>query len=306
MLTSVVKFQLWLSNFKERMQDKTDKSRLLAFFLGLPLFILVSLGGSFLAILLYLTWAAVTGQQLDLKAGMLFLVIVSEISAFLLFLIPFVKRVAKSNNGLGLGIKDFKKRMHSASTGRAWGKAVGVGVGSGLALFGLAQVVANLVALIPHASSGSQNDLMNETTKMLSSAGTDLFTGKAAYPILSAGVVLITVLIGPFLEECLFRGLIGKSLFRSSVGSLTAPGDSGPSRSRVVLCSLASGLVFGVAHAQFTGVFMPDLMSVLIPTLIGSVFSWIACRKYDSLYPTIIGHVTYNSVAMIVAIVIAL
>jgi membrane protease YdiL (CAAX protease family) len=291
----------WWIDMKSRWADKQDRSRILAFIGGLPLFILVSLAGSFIGIIGYLSWWGLSGHQLDLQAGMFVLVIVSELSAFALFALPFVRNVSTLNGGVGLGVHDISKRMHTRTNKGAWFKSIGLGLGSGALLFVVAQVVANVIALIPHHSPSGDNDVMNETTKMLSSAGVDLFNGTSKYPVLAVGIVLITVLIGPFLEECLFRGLIGRSLIQSSFGQ----GPNGkPSKIRTAISVIVSGFIFGIAHAQFTGDTLTDTMSILAPALIGSVFTWLACRKYSSLYPTIIGHVTYNTIAMIVAVMV--
>jgi membrane protease YdiL (CAAX protease family) len=86
-------------------------------------------------------------------------------------------------------------------------------------------------------------------------------------------------LIGPFVEELLFRGL-GYSLLES-YGRWTA----------IVI----TGIVFGLQHGLVQG--LPELV------LFGCALAWLRVQT-DSLYPCIVLHSLFNGIALIGAVVI--
>jgi membrane protease YdiL (CAAX protease family) len=101
-------------------------------------------------------------------------------------------------------------------------------------------------------------------------------------------IVLATVVLVPFAEELLFRGLLFKGLVR-----LFTPLTGGPGSRRaagVVLAVILDGLLFGAAHAewvQFAGL-----------ALIGMVLATVSYRT-GRLGMNMVAHGSFNAVAII-------
>jgi membrane protease YdiL (CAAX protease family) len=97
------------------------------------------------------------------------------------------------------------------------------------------------------------------------------------YRLVNGGVVsIITVcIIGPLIEEMLFRGIILRSFLVNYSTSKS-----------IVL----SALLFALYHLS--------IYQIPVAFLLGCLFAWLYVRT-SSLYPSILGHVIYNSFAMI-------
>ncbi len=98
-------------------------------------------------------------------------------------------------------------------------------------------------------------------------------------------LAVATVFVAPFVEECLFRGV----LFRSLDISLSSTNKKYGS----VAAMIISALIFGLAHAellQFAGLF-----------ILGIALAYIV-KRTQRLAPSILTHMSFNAVAMIAVI----
>lgn len=98
---------------------------------------------------------------------------------------------------------------------------------------------------------------------------------------LSVGVLLLSVLVYPVLEEIVFRGFLQEWL-------LIRPAFQ-PSRYGITLANVATSCVFALLHLMS----QPPLwaLSIVFPSL---VFGWLRDR-YSNLLPGILVHMFYNA-----------
>ncbi len=118
-------------------------------------------------------------------------------------------------------------------------------------------LIMEIARLLP--GPGADNSLMN------------ILTGDAA------GAFCLLIIVAPFTEEYLFRGLILRGLLRHH---------------RSVTAVLLTAVLFGLMHA--------NLRQLPLALVIGAVFGWWAVRT-RSVAPGIIGHALFNSVAYAVS-----
>lgn len=205
------------------------------------------------------------------------------------------RTVTGSNGGLGLGVHGFKSKMGTKTEAGAWVKAVGVGVLTAFVIMLVLQVVGGLGNLILNGF-GVKPEGTNQTTKAIMDY---LRSGlKSGQFYMIALLILLTGVIGPFVEEVVFRGVIARSLYKSSFLK------SRIRRGRNLLTFMTSGFLFGVAHLMSTDLSFSwtTVLTVLITWLLGSVLSWFASEKFDSLWPGVFTHVTYNTVSLVISL----
>lgn len=111
----------------------------------------------------------------------------------------------------------------------------------------------------------------------------------SGWPLLAGSSVVADVLLGPFAEEVLFRGLLFRQLYRRA-------------RRRPLRAMVVSALVFGGAHVVNTSWTAAPLSPMAIQsaaavvgtaTLGGLLFAWVAYR-WDSIWPAIGLHAGFN------------
>jgi len=102
----------------------------------------------------------------------------------------------------------------------------------------------------------------------------------AASPIQLVMVFISLVILPPFVEELLFRGLIFKGLLRYGTP---------------VLAAIGTSVIFGAAHGQ---------VNVGIDTFALSLVLCFLAYKTESLWPSILLHATKNSIAFLLVFVI--
>jgi membrane protease YdiL (CAAX protease family) len=93
-----------------------------------------------------------------------------------------------------------------------------------------------------------------------------------------AASFVVLALVGPIVEELQFRGL-GYSLLESY---------------GTTIAILTVGLTFGLAHGLVQG--LPILVAF------GAGLAWVRSRT-DSIYPCILAHMAFNSIALVVSVV---
>lgn len=205
------------------------------------------------------------------------------------------RTVTGSNGGLGLGVHGFKSKMGTKTEAGAWVKAVGVGVLTAFVIMLVLQVVGGLGNLILNGF-GVKPEGTNQTTQAIMDYLRSGLNSGQFYMI--ALLILLTGVIGPFVEEVVFRGVIARSLYKSSFLK------SRIRRGRNLLTFMTSGFLFGVAHLMSTDLSFSwtTVLTVLITWLLGSVLSWFASEKFDSLWPGVFTHVTYNTVSLVISL----
>lgn len=225
--------------------------------------------------------------------------VVTMVLTPLFTLLPVLTRktrsVTRSNGGLGLGVHGLRSKMGTGTEAGAWARAVGVGVFTAFVIMLVLQVVGGLGNLIL-SRFGVKTGGTNQTTQAImdylrSSLGSGRF-----YMI--ALLMLLTGVLGPFVEEVVFRGVIARSLYKSSF----LEGRAG--RGRNLLTFMASGLLFGVAHLMSTDLSFSwtTVLTVLITWFLGTVLSWFAAERFDSLWPGVFAHVTYNTASLAISL----
>lgn len=141
--------------------------------------------------------------------------------------------------------------------------AMGRAVKLGAAAFGLILATAGLLGQVLDA--GDEQGLVP-----------DAWDGSRAVPFLANA--LVVVLVAPFVEELLYRGL-GMSLLFPFVGPL--------------LSIVITGLAFGLAHGLVLG--LPVL------TIFGITLGWLRW-KTASVYPGMVVHGIFNGAALLAAV----
>jgi membrane protease YdiL (CAAX protease family) len=137
----------------------------------------------------------------------------------------------------------------------SWGRAFGLWLG------GLVSIFIGAYFLLWLAGAGDEQNL-----------APDRWDGSRAGAYAASFVAI--VLIGPLVEELLYRG-VGVGLFEPQ-GKLTAIG--------------VTAVMFGLGHGL--------LLSLGAFVWFGVVTAWIRLRS-DSLYPSLAVHVTFNAIGMI-------
>lgn len=141
--------------------------------------------------------------------------------------------------------------------------SIGRAVKLGAAAFAVILVTAGLLGQILDA--GDEQGLVP-----------DAWDGSRAVPFLANA--LVVVLVAPFVEELLYRGL-GMSLLFPFVGPL--------------LSIVITGLAFGLAHGLVLG--LPVL------TVFGITLGWLRW-KTESVYPGMVVHGLFNGAALLAAV----
>ena len=206
---------------------------------------------------------------------------------------PFARRQNRFVHGYG--IKDLKERLHTKTTKGAWFKGIGLGV-----LCGLITTVGMTLLSILSSPILKNHNQDQTTTAMVVKAAESLKTGAvSSYYWLSLLMVICAFIIGPICEELVFRGLIGMS-FRDS-NMFRSLSD----KTRMIVICLLSGALFGLMHFQ-PGDTVVSITTMLFTGLIGAWFSWLALYKFNSIVPTMAAHVTYNSIAVLLTLLLGI
>lgn len=285
--------------------DYTRSKKLTLYgWIGLPIFLLCSILSSFIMIIGWAVVQALGGPAIinfdssgmpvlaDEKSLLLVSVAFGMLAYPLVWLIfPFARRQNKFVGGYG--IKDIDKRMHTdGNKTKGWLKAIGIGVVIGI-LTAIVMTVLQIIAT-PILQGRDQSDT---TTAMVVDSFNSITNGNNAYLTQALLMVISAFLIGPICEEFLFRGLIGMSFRDSRMFRKLSD------KTRMIVICLLSGLVFGAMHFQ-PGDIVVSMMTMLFTGLIGAGFSYFALYRYNSLVPTMAAHVTYNTLAVVVSVIL--
>jgi uncharacterized protein len=111
-------------------------------------------------------------------------------------------------------------------------------------------------------------------------------------------IVLIVVLVGPAVEELVFRGAIFNGLYRLGVLVSTRSfgkehSERSPSKTIFIASALASSVLFALLHLE------PVLLPVL---LILAITLCALFQRTGSLFTPFVAHATFNSVAAVLII----
>lgn len=141
--------------------------------------------------------------------------------------------------------------------------SIGRAVALGAVAFGI--ILATTAALSPFLDAGDEQGLVP-----------DSWEGSRAAPFFANA--LVVVVVAPFVEELLYRGL-GMSVLFPFVGP--------------VLSIAITGLAFGLAHGLVLG--LPVL------TIFGVTLGWLRW-KTGSVYPGMVVHAIFNGAALLAAV----
>ena len=207
---------------------------------------------------------------------------------------PFARRQNRFVHGYG--IKDLKERLHTKTTKSAWFKGISLGILCGL----ITTVGMTLLSILANPILKNHNQDQT-TTAMVVKAAESLKTGAVSSSAywLSLLMVICAFIIGPICEELVFRGLIGMS-FRDS-NMFRSLSD----KTRMIIICLLSGALFGLMHFQ-PGDTVVSMITMLFTGLIGAWFSWLALYKFNTVVPTMAAHVTYNSIAVLLTLLLGI
>ena len=217
----------------------------------------------------------------------------------LLVLLPRkTKTIIRADDGLGLGVRGLHGRLGTRSEASAWLKSIGIGLAVSVACMVALQIVGGIGNVVIKAMGGSPTTSSNQTTQdIINAMKASLGNGHAMEIVL---MVLMAGVLGPFVEEVVFRGVIARSLVKSDF----LVGRFGNGRMRTFLACLVSGLLFGLAHIMSTDLTFSwmNVLTVLVTWALGTVLSWLAAVKYDSLWPGIFAHVSYNTASLLISL----
>lgn len=264
---------------------------------GVPMFFIVNIIASFLMVIGWAIVQALGGPALitfdngepaiaDMTNLMLVSTIVGMFAYPLIWLFPFARRQHKFVHGYG--IKDLQDKMHTRTVHGAWLKAIGIGAAIGIGVF----IVMGLIqlALSPVLDGRDQSDT---TTTMIVDSIKNAGTG--SYVIQGILVGLMACLIGPIMEELLFRGFIGMS-FRDSI-MFRKKSD----KIRMWIIIILSGALFGVMHMQ-PGDPIVSIATMLLTGSLGAFLSWMSLYKFKTVVPGMATHAVYNSITILLAV----
>jgi membrane protease YdiL (CAAX protease family) len=110
-------------------------------------------------------------------------------------------------------------------------------------------------------------------------ANLDVTTWFPADPLGIGVLIAMTVIVAPFVEEIIYRGILFPSL-RPTVGR--------------TLAILLSAVVFGIAHLS--------LVWLMVPTAVLGMLLALAFEKTRSLRAAILGHALFNLTAVLTAL----
>lgn len=206
---------------------------------------------------------------------------------------PFARRQNRFVHGYG--IKDLKERLHTKTTKSAWFKGISLGVLCGL----ITTVGMTLLSILANPILKNHNQDQT-TTATVVKAAESLKTGAVSSTYwLSLIMVICAFIIGPICEELVFRGLIGMSFRDSNMFRNLSD------KTRMIIICLLSGALFGLMHYQ-PGDTVVSMTTMLFTGLIGTWFSWLALYKFNTVVPTMAAHVTYNSIAVLLTLLLGI
>lgn len=169
-----------------------------------------------------------------------------------------------------------------------WPRVVLVSIATAIVVFLLVQVIGACIRLFIGSTPG------NDSTDSLSSSVSMMMHGQGA-PWAVVLSIIMSVVVMPFMEECLFRGVVTKSL----VDSVFARDMAGHrTLTRTIIACVIGGMLFAGVH--LVGVSsMPDaIVTFLGLGILGSLFGLIDVR-YRSVLPSFISHVVYNAIVVV-------
>lgn len=238
--------------------------------------------------------------QLLIAAVILQNVVLFLITVGLFWAGTFVLRAARGKGASGYGLSPLGFRRPRG--GYLVGASIGVLVGFGALILSAMLNAASAVVLESlgySADNSAQQPLMNSISNWVGE------NPAVAIPL----AVFAVVLLGPAVEELVFRGAIFGGLYRlfrfvtqRGVHSSAAPGEAG-SHSRavgtvaLVLAAVISSVLFSLLH------FSPVLVVALF------ALALILCelfRRSGSLLPPFVAHATFNSFAVIALVLTGL
>jgi len=169
------------------------------------------------------------------------------------------------------------------------GVGTGMAVGVGAILFGM--VVKPLSALVLERLGYSTKSTIQQPF-MQGLVGWVQESPGVAVPV----IVLVVVILGPAVEELVFRGAVFNGLYRlgvliSSIGTERSNGP--PSKTIFVASALSSSILFALLHLE----------PVLLPVIFILAITLCALfQRSGSLLPSFVAHATFNSFAIILII----
>lgn len=116
-------------------------------------------------------------------------------------------------------------------------------------------------------------------------------------PLLVTGaiiIIILTVIIAPFCEELLFRGILGKAILDSA---FVKNPDGVKTKWRQACACIVSGLVFGLMHLVVSASSQQAILTVVSMTVMGTVLT-IIDDEAKSIRPSIMIHALYNAIVL--------
>lgn len=116
-------------------------------------------------------------------------------------------------------------------------------------------------------------------------------------PLLVTGaiiIIILTVIIAPFCEELLFRGILGKAILDSA---FVKNPDGVKTKWRQACACIVSGLVFGLMHLVVSASSQQAILTVVSMTVMGTVLT-IIDNEAKSIRPSIMIHALYNAIVL--------
>jgi membrane protease YdiL (CAAX protease family) len=223
----------------------------------------------------------VTMTDRFLSVSTVLTILLTPVLTALVLLFPPVRRAVRGNGGLGLWIHDLRSRLHVDAEWKAWAKTVAIGLGTAALVFGALQVMGMIAELVSPGSATS-----NDTTQ-------DIVDGIRSGPLaIKIALIMFSGVIGPLVEELVFRGVIAKSW--------TAMASTRTGR---IISYVGSGLLFATAHFLSSGfsLSVEVILTILVTWILGTVLAWYA-HRWSSLWPGVITHVTYNTGSLLLAV----
>lgn len=158
---------------------------------------------------------------------------------------------------------------------------VAIGVATGLATYLLVVLVAIVAFSINEAVGGSTEAAKNNTTQLIGEISKNQSVFFAAF---------LVAILAPIAEEIFFRGAMLSSLVQRSAKKWLR-----------VLAVVLISVVFGLLHAQPSTGTLTDVMAMLTPGIVGVVAALLTL-KFNSLYPAIFAHLSYNGIVLLIIV----
>lgn len=294
MLSLMVRFHVWLGTVRDRLMEPDESNRALTVLTAVLGWLVSMVAVQYLVVLCVYGVVNATGNTLEGgwfgPLSMLVSAASSVLAFFPLLLLPGVRDALCDRRSSWF-------RSPSFSDGRVmpWWYIALLSALVAILGFGVVQLGGWLVGLVS-GSSGS-----NEVTGLMGGLTRGLLSGTVRLPWAVVLSLVLMVVVLPFMEEVLFRGVVTRLLLYSGFVHVGSDVQGRVSWLRGVAACVIGGVLFGAVHL-ITASGAGDMLLVFsCMSLLGTLFG-IADWRTESVWVSVGAHVMYNALNVMVMV----